>query len=89
MGQKNFLMPPFSAPAAEHTAKAATSAATMVDPTGVPARIEIRSPASAHITDSTAEQIVTDLKLPKIRMADIARIEAESLFDRDWEYDAV
>ena len=44
----------------------------MVDPTGVPARIEIRSPASAQTTESTAEQTVTEKKLRKIRMADSA-----------------
>ena len=43
------------------------STATIVDPTGVPARIEIRIPVTAHITDITAEQIVTALKSLKVQ----------------------
>ena len=53
-------------------ANAATSAATIVDPTGVPAKIEITIPESAQSTDRTAEKIVTILKLWKSRMADSA-----------------
>ena len=37
-------------------------AATIVDPTGVPARMEIIIPKKAQTTDKTAEHIVTDLK---------------------------
>ena len=44
----------------------------MVEPTGVPATMEIRIPSRAQNTDSKAEQIVTDRKLLKIRMADMA-----------------
>ena len=35
----------------------------MVDPTGVPARIEIRMPSVEQPTERMAEQIVTDKKL--------------------------
>ena len=52
--------------------KAAISVATMVDPTGVPAKIEIRMPVTAQITDSIAEQTVTDRKLRKTLMAERA-----------------
>ena len=53
-------------------AKIVTSAATMVEPTGVPANMEITIPDSAHITDNTEEQIVTLLKLLNNRMEDRA-----------------
>ena len=56
----------------EHRKKAATFAATMVDPTGVPARIDTNIPISAQTTDSTTEQTVTEQKLLNSRMADIA-----------------
>ena len=45
------------------------SVATIVEPTGVPAKIEIKSPITEQITEKQAEQIVTDLKLLKILMA--------------------
>lgn len=48
------------------------SAATIVEPTGVPARIAINIPKTAQITEIIAEQIVTDLKLLKTRIAEIA-----------------
>ena len=48
---------------------AAISTATMVEPTGVSPRTEIRIPSSAQITDRTAEQIVTPLKLRNRRIA--------------------
>ena len=48
------------------------SAATIVLPTGVLARIEITRPATAHKTEIIAEQIVTDLKLLKMRIAERA-----------------
>lgn len=54
------------------TPKATASAATMVEPTGVPARIETRIPARAQTTERTAENTVTFLKLWHIRMADNA-----------------
>ena len=44
----------------------------MVDPTGVPARIDVIMPENAHNTDKIAEQMVTERKLPKTRMADSA-----------------
>ena len=56
----------------ENTAKAAISTATIVEPTGVPAVIEISIPNSAQNTDSKAEHIVTDLKLLNTRMAESA-----------------
>ena len=52
--------------------KAAISAVTMVDPTGVLPTMEIRMPISAHVTESNAEHIVTALKLLKRRIDDIA-----------------
>lgn len=48
------------------------STATIVDPTGVPARIETKRPIVAHITDVKAEQIITALKLLNTRIADNA-----------------
>lgn len=51
---------------------ATKSAATIVEPTGVPARIEIKSPETEHTTLTHAEQIVTDLKLLKTRIAERA-----------------
>ena len=56
----------------QQTAYARTSTATIVAPAGVSAMIEIMIPQEAHITDSTTEHIVTDLKLPKSLMADKA-----------------
>lgn len=56
----------------QHTPKTIASAATMVDPTGVPASMDIIIPESAHITDKTAEHIVTLLKLLKSFIADSA-----------------
>ena len=44
----------------------------MVEPTGVEATIEISIPASAQITDTIAEQIVTDLNVLKTLIADSA-----------------
>ena len=62
--------------------KAARSAATMVLPTGVPARIEIKRPATEHTTETTAEHTVTLLKLLKTRIAEragnITRAEIKS-----------
>ena len=52
--------------------KAAISTATMVDPTGVPARMEMSMPVTAQITDKIAEQMVTDRKLRKTLMAERA-----------------
>ena len=47
-------------------------AATMVEPTGVPPTMATSMPASAHVTESAAEQRVTPLKLLNRRMADRA-----------------
>ena len=51
---------------------AKTFAATMVEPTGVPARIETMMPRNAHITEMMAEDIVTFKKLLKIFMEESA-----------------
>ena len=48
------------------------SAATIVLPTGVPARTAIKIPVIAHATEMIAEQIVTEKKLLKTRIAEIA-----------------
>ena len=50
-------------PPNEQKINAAISHATIVEPTGVPAKIEIINPEREHKTEITAEQIVTDLKL--------------------------
>ena len=50
----------------------AMSAATIVDPTGVPARMETMIPNAAQKTENKAEQIVTLLKLLNTRIADNA-----------------
>ena len=44
----------------------------MVEPTGVPARMDARIPSSAQKTERTAAQTVTLRKLLNIRMADSA-----------------
>ena len=51
--------------------KTSISAATIVEPTGVPLRMEISIPITAQDTDNRAEQMVTLLKLRHTRMADI------------------
>ena len=61
-----------NAPTMEHRKKDTTFAATIVDPTGVPARIDTNIPISAQTTDSTTEQTVTERKLLNSRIADIA-----------------
>ena len=50
----------------------AMSIATMVDPTGVDARMEIIIPTAAQITDITAEQRITARKLLNSRIAERA-----------------
>ena len=52
--------------------KAARSVATIVLPTGVPARTEIKRPVTEHTTETTAEQMVTLRKLLKTRIAERA-----------------
>lgn len=48
------------------------STTTIVEPTGVPAKIEVISPPKAQTTEKIAEHIVTDKKLLKTRIADKA-----------------
>lgn len=48
------------------------SHATIVDPTGVSATIDMIIPADAQITEMTAEHTVTPLKFLKTFMADMA-----------------
>ncbi len=45
------------------------SAHTIVDPTGVPYRMDTRMPINVQTTEKTAEQIVTDRKLLNTRIA--------------------
>lgn len=52
--------------------KVARSTATIVLPTGVPARTEIKRPVMEHTTETTAEHTVTERKLLKIRIAERA-----------------
>lgn len=59
-------------PITANTANITISAATIVEPTGVPATIDISMPASVQMTDSTAEQIVTFRKLLNTLIADSA-----------------
>jgi len=59
-------------PASEKQAKHIRSTTTIVAPAGVDARIEIKIPMVAHITEITAEQIITFLKLLNTLIADIA-----------------
>lgn len=59
-------------PAIVQIINALKSAATIVLPTGVPAKIEIKRPAVEQITEMTAEQIVTERKLLKILIAERA-----------------
>lgn len=48
------------------------SIATIVEPTGVPARIEIIMPTNVQITDKQTEHITTERKLLNILMAESA-----------------
>ena len=57
---------------AEQIANAAMSVITIVDPTGVSHIMDRTIPKSAHTTEITAEQMVTDLKLLNILIADNA-----------------
>ena len=52
--------------------KATLSAATIVEPTGVPARIDKSIPLIAQHTDNTTEHTVTLKNVLKIRIADSA-----------------
>ena len=52
--------------------KATISAATIVEPTGVPARIDKSIPLIAQHTDNTTEHTVTLKNVLKIRIADSA-----------------
>ena len=55
-----------------HTMNAAISVTTIVDPTGVPIKMESTIPKTAQTTEITAEQIVTERKLLKMRIAESA-----------------
>ena len=59
-------------PANVNMRNAARSAATIVLPTGVPARIESKSPVTEQTTEMIAEQTVTERKLLKTRIAEMA-----------------
>ena len=52
--------------------KPATSATTIVEPTGVPARMEMMIPKNAQKTEIMHENIVTCLKLLNILIAESA-----------------
>jgi hypothetical protein len=68
---------------AQKTRNAPISTATIVEPTGVPAIMEIRIPVRAQHTESTAEQMVTERKLLNTRMADIAGKMMRAEINRD------
>lgn len=72
-----------AAPAADVSPNTIICTATMVEPTGVPARIEINMPASEHTTAKTAAQTVTPKKLLNMRIAESAGkiIRAETSSD--------
>ena len=55
-----------------HTMNAAMSVMTIVDPTGVSQSIERIIPTKAQQTDRIAEQIVTERKLFRMRIAESA-----------------
>ena len=59
-------------PAVKQSRNTAISAATIVEPTGVPQRTAIRIPKTAQITEITAELIITERKLSKSLIADRA-----------------
>ena len=63
---------PRARPAREKPQKQNRSTITMVAPTGVEARIEMKIPKVAHTTEITAEQRITLLKLRNTLMADSA-----------------
>ena len=62
--------------------KQMTFTATIVEPTGVPARMEVMIPVKAQITEDTAEKTVTLLNVLKIlialRAGKITRAEIKS-----------
>lgn len=62
----------FAKPIKKKIAKPSISIATIVEPTGVPARIEIIMPDKAHTTENIAEQIVTARKFLNKRIAESA-----------------
>lgn len=63
--------------------KAAISIATMVEPTGVPNRIETTIPKNAHATESAAEQRMTARKLLNSRIAERAGKITRAEMSRD------
>lgn len=78
----NYLLPTVF-PATEKNMNITKSAATIVEPTGVPAKIEIKSPETEQKTLTIAEQIITDLKLLKTRIAEIAGKITSALINRE------
>ena len=70
-------------PATENPAKTRRFTATMVEPTGVPARMEIKSPETELNTDTRALHTVTLLKLLKTRIADSAGKITNALIKRE------
>ena len=62
----------FMQPVIQHNRNAITSTATIVEPTGVPAIIDIMSPDIAQTTAKIAEKTVTFLKLWKSRIDESA-----------------
>ena len=60
----------FAEPTARKTRKKKIFTQTIVAPTGVPETIETKIPIKAQTTEKTAEQIVTELKLLKILIAE-------------------
>lgn len=65
-------MPPAIHPTIEQMTKATISTATMVEPTGVPAKMEARIPKTAQNTENIAENTMTDLKLLNNRIEESA-----------------
>ena len=63
---------PIPLPTAANAAKQNRSTITMVAPTGVDARMEMKIPRVAHTTEMTAEQMMTLLKLRNTLIADNA-----------------
>ena len=59
-------------PMIQQITNAARSAATIVEPTGVPAKIETMIPNAAQMTESTEEDIITLRKLLKRRIEESA-----------------
>ena len=67
-----FYVLPAAFPITQEIINITISIATIVEPTGVDARIDTSMPAAAQTTDITAEQRMTALKLLNSRMAESA-----------------